>query len=128
MEEMICKGCGAPLRANKEHCDYCGRENPFYGGLTYNSITLDPVRKYANRQYTLCASVPLEYYRYIACRDGEPMAKAITEQVKREMARQLAERIVEDVYPDCCVEETMFLEERVSYRMQIAVAVQEKFH
>ena len=31
MEEKICKGCGAPLRANKEHCDYCGRENPFYG-------------------------------------------------------------------------------------------------
>lgn len=127
MEEMICKGCGAPLRANKDHCDYCGRENPFYGGLNYN-ITLDSVRKYANRQYTLCASVPFEYNRYLDSRGNELMAKAITEQVKREMARQLAERIVEDVYPDCCVEETMFLEERVSYRMQIAVAVQEKFH
>lgn len=127
MEEMICKGCGAPLRANKERCEYCGRENPFYGGLNY-SITLDPVRKYANRQYTLRTSIPFEYNRYLDSRGNELMTKAITEQVKREMARQLAERIVEDVYPDCCVEETMFLEERVSYRMQIAVAVQEKFH
>lgn len=123
MEEMICKGCGAPLHANQERCEYCGRENLFYRKQTY-SIALEPVRQYANRQYTLYASVPLEY-KYLNLRDEERMVKAIAEQVKREMARQLAERIVEDIYPDCYVEETMFMEERVAYRMQIAVAVPE---
>lgn len=123
MEEMICKGCGAPLRADKESCEYCGRENPFYGKRTY-SITVEPIRQYANKQYTLYTSVPLEY-KYLNSRDEERMVKAITEDVKHEMARQLAERIVEDIYPDCHVEETLFLEERVAYRMQIAVAVPE---
>lgn len=52
MEEMICKGCGAPLHSKQESCEYCGRENPFYRKQTY-SITVEPTRLYANMQYTL---------------------------------------------------------------------------